>query len=118
MNICCPSISTVAGWAAVNAADAALRGEIGLGQLEPFIMSSMNKFFDKYGPQIAQQFSAVAEPAAKKAAEIIGPVVEEKLKQEGPKLALLTGAVIGAAILFAGWFARREARLAKGRRAA
>jgi len=47
-------------------------------------------------PILSEQLLAVVAPAAEKAAEIVGPVVEQKLQQEGPKLAIITGLVLAA----------------------
>lgn len=111
-------VSAVAGVAATEAAEKAMLGEIGLGQIDKYILDAMGKFFDKYGPQIAGQFSALAEPAAKKASEIIGPVVEQKLRDYGPTFALITGGVLAGAYILGNILARREVRRAKGRRSA
>lgn len=101
-------IGELAAVAAVEAAEKVMVGELGLGQIERYVKDAMDKFFEKYGPSMAQQFAAVAEPAAKKASEIIGPVVEQKLKDYGPTFAVTMGAVLGAAILFGGWFFGRK----------
>lgn len=106
-------VSELAGIAAADAAERAMLGEIGLGQIDKYIMDAMEKFFDKYGPQIASQFSAVAEPAAKKAAEIIGPVVEEKLRNYGPTFAVITGGVLAGAYILGNILSRREVRQAR-----
>jgi len=100
-------IGQVAGAASVEAAEMVLSGQAQLGQIEDLIAKGMNKFFQSYGPQIAQQFSAVAEPAARKSAEIIGPVVEQKLKEYGPTFAIIMGAVLGAFFLTGIFSARR-----------
>lgn len=48
-------------------------------------------------PTLSAELMKVAEPAAKKAADVVGPVIEEKLRDYGPTLALITG--IAAAVL-------------------
>ena len=106
-------IGQVAGAASVEAAEMVLSGQAQLGQIENIIAGTMSKFFDKFGPQIAQQFSALAEPAAKKSAEIIGPVVEEKLKDYGPTFAMIMGAVLGVFYL-TGIFTARKVKQARG----
>jgi hypothetical protein len=102
-------VGQAAGAASVEAAEMVLSGRAHLGQIEDLIAKSMNKFFDKYGPQIATQFSAIAEPAAKKSAEIIGPVVEQKLKDYGPTFAMIMGAVLGV-FFVAGVFTSKRVR--------
>ena len=77
------------------------------GPLEDLLSRSMNRFFDRYGPSIAENFSKIAEPAAEKASKIIGPIVEEKLKAQMPTFALITGVIIAGAIWVGGWQARR-----------
>lgn len=47
-------------------------------------------------PQLQAQLLAIAEPAAQKAAQVVGPVIEEKLAQEAPLFALITGVFAGA----------------------
>jgi hypothetical protein len=100
-------IGQVAGAASCEAADMVLSGQAQLGQIENIIAGTMSKFFDKFGPQIASQFAAVAEPAARKSAELIGPVVEQKLKEYGPTFAMIMGGVLGAFFL-AGIFGARR----------
>lgn len=88
------------------------------GPLEDMLSRSMDKFFKRYGPAIAENFSRIAEPAAQKAGKILGPIIEEKLKAYTPTFALITGAVIAGALLLGGWQARRVIRRRPGRRAA
>jgi hypothetical protein len=105
-------VGRVAGAASVEAAEMVLSGHAQLGQIEDLIAKSMSKFFTAYGPQIAAQFSAVAEPAARKSAEIIGPVVEQKLKDYGPTFAMIMGAVLGV-FFVAGVFTSKKVKQAK-----
>ncbi len=86
------------------------------GPLEDMLARSMDKFFKRYGPTIAENFSKIAEPAAQKAGQILGPIIEEKLKAYTPTFALITGAVIAGALLLGGWQARRVMRPARRRR--
>lgn len=100
--------------AANEAVDVVAANPSMLGSIDDLIASSMSRFFESYGPQMAAQFAKIAGPAAEKASEIIGPVIEEKLKAYTPTFALITGGVVAAAILFGGWFARREVRKSRG----
>jgi hypothetical protein len=88
------------------------------GGLDDLLAASMDKFFKRYGPSIAENFSKIAEPAAAKAGQILGPVIEEKLRAYTPTFALITGAVVAGAILIGGWQARRELRGRSRRRRA
>lgn len=105
------AVSEIAGLAATEAVNKVHLGELrSLGAVEDFIQLAMSNWLTKFGPQLGQQMMAIAEPAAQKAAEVIGPVVEEKLRAYGPKLALLTGVIVGAAIIFGVGISKREFR--------
>ncbi len=113
----------VVALAAANAVDEIIdgvaSGELAhpgtLGGLEDIIAASMDRFFKRYGPTIAENFSRIAEPAAQKAGQILGPVIEEKLKEYTPTFALITGAVIAGALLIGGWQTRQAMRPARRR---
>jgi hypothetical protein len=63
-------------------------------------------------PALGAQLVKVVEPAARKAADVVGPAVEEKLRAHGPRLAIIAGVVaailglLGMAAL--GWFVARR----------
>ena len=78
-------------------ADQARMGDARLGdQWTDAIQKAVTSAIQPMIPILSEQLLAVVAPAAEKAAEIVGPVVEQKLQQEGPKLAIITGLVLAA----------------------
>lgn len=61
------------------------------------LTAAVEKVIAPYLPAIGQQLVKVVEPAAQKAADVVGPAVESKIRQYGPTLAIITGVV--AAVL-------------------
>lgn len=78
------------------------QAEHGMGQLSQDAITNavavaVQRALEPMMPALKAQLLAIAEPAAKKAAEVVGPVIEEKLRDYGPTLAAITGVV--AAVL-------------------
>ncbi len=92
---------------AVWCADCCVQGTMGLGQVEDVIKSTISTLGAKYGPQIAQELQALAEPAAKKALEVIKPAVEQALREQVPVFSGIVGTLLGAAVLAGVWISRK-----------
>jgi hypothetical protein len=98
------------GTAAAWAADEAVR-RVGMGALpavgvEAFIQDAIKSWLDKYGPELGAQLTSIAEPAAKKAAEVVRPQVEAALKAYIPQFAAISGGLMGMAVLLGVWIAK------------
>lgn len=68
----------------------------GLGQAPPpqdAISAAVARVLAPMMPALQQQLVAAAEPAARKAADVVGPVVEQKLKEYGPTFGIIAGLV-------------------------
>lgn len=72
-------------------------GTLSQGALDSAITIAVQNALTPLMPVLKQQLLEIAEPAAKKASEVVGPVIEEKLRDYGPTLAAITGVV--AAVL-------------------
>lgn len=72
-------------------------GQLSQGALDSAITIAVQNALAPLMPVLKQQLLEIAEPAAKKASEVVGPVIEEKLRDYGPTLAAITGIV--AAVL-------------------
>jgi len=72
-------------------------GTLSQGALDSAITIAVQNALTPLMPVLKQQLLEIAEPAAKKASEVVGPVIEEKLREYGPTLAAITGVV--AAVL-------------------
>jgi len=100
-------VSDLASMAAVDAVRRVNLGELTtMGDVTDYIGSAVTVFLNQYGPQVAQKLAEIAEPAARKAADIIGPVVEEKLRAAVPLFAGISGGLIGLSILAGIWISR------------
>ena len=76
----------------------------GLGQeTQNVISAAAMRYIEPLLPALGEKIKAMSEPVAKKA----GEVVEEKLIQYGPYLAIFTGLVAGVLVVAGIWFARR-----------
>lgn len=77
----------------------------GLGQdeLNLLVSRAIERAIKPMIPTLQKHLMEAAEPAAKKAADVIGPVVERKLKEQVPKFAAITG-VVTAALTILGMF--------------
>lgn len=78
------------------------RGMHGLARLGQDAMTNaiaiaVQRALEPLMPVLGEKLMAIAEPAARKAAEVVGPVIDAKLREHGPRLAVITGLV--AAIL-------------------
>jgi len=110
---CCEYISEVAACAACDAVKQVKLGELSsLADVDSYVKDAVAKFIDKQGPYIAEKMAAVIQPAAEKAVNIVKPSVMEALKEYTPTFALITGAVLGGAVLLGSWTAARSARKA------
>jgi len=94
--------------------------KVGLGEL-----SSMSEVEDFMGAAVGEfvktrpELSGMADftdDLMKKAADTIGPVIEQKLKDYGPTFAVTLGSALGIAYILGNILTRRELR--RGRRAA
>lgn len=102
-------VSLLAGEAAAGAIRQVDAGEVTtLGAVEDVIQSAMTGWLNKHGPELANRLMVLAEPAAKKAAEVVGPVVEAKLKAYTPIFAAIVGGMFGLSLLLG-------ARIGRGR---
>jgi hypothetical protein len=107
-------ISVLASEVAADAVRKVRLGELSsMGEITQYIASGLQAFLTMYGPQIGAQLIKIVEPAAKKAADIIGPVVEQKLKEHVPMFAAITGGLIGAAILGGVFISRATYRVVR-----
>ena len=61
---------------------------------------------EKLAPQLGAKLLEIAEPAAQRAVAVIKPAMEEKLKEYIPMFALITGALLGGAILLGTFISR------------
>lgn len=68
-------------------------GSLSQGALDSAITIAVQNALAPLMPVLKQQLLEIAEPAAKKASEVVGPVIEEKLRAYGPTLAAITGIV-------------------------
>lgn len=68
-------------------------GTLSQGALDSAITIAVQNALTPLMPVLKQQLLEIAEPAAKKASEVVGPVIEEKLRDYGPTLAAITGIV-------------------------
>ncbi len=66
------------------------------------------KQLEKIAPQLGAKLLEIAEPAARKAAESIEPVLEQKLQKYIPIFALISGAILGGAVLLGVFVSRRR----------
>ena len=91
------------------------RGLAGLGQDDNVIAAAVQSTLTPMLPALTAQLQKAVEPIAQKAADVVGPAIEEKIKQYGPILAIATGvvagiiALVGAAIM-GGVIARKVSR--------
>lgn len=111
-------VSRAVHWGVAEGADSWLRaraaGMSHLGQdaLSTAVQFAVERALKPMMPMLGQRLMEVAEPAAKRAAEVVGPVVEDKLKEYGPRLAIIAGVVaailglLGMAAL--GWYVARK----------
>lgn len=72
-------------------------GTLSQGALDSAITVAVQNALMPLMPTLKAQLLEIAAPAAKKASEVVGPVIEEKLRDYGPTLAAITGIV--AAVL-------------------
>jgi hypothetical protein len=72
-------------------------GALGQDALTNAVALAVQKALTPLMPVLGEKLMAVAEPAARKAAEVVGPVLDERLRTYGPKFAIISGLV--AAIL-------------------
>jgi hypothetical protein len=101
-------LGEVAACAATDAANKMVMGEIpNFGAAQDYVASVMKGFFTQYGPEISQQLSALAEPAAKKAVETVKPAVMEALKEYTPIAASVFGGIVALSIILGVWIARK-----------
>ena len=100
-------VSGIAGRAAAHAIRAARMGELSdIGQLDTLINEEVTKYLSKFGPDISAKLLALAEPAAKKAAEVVRPQVEEALAKYMPQFASIAGGLMGLAVLLGIWISK------------
>ncbi|MGH8896763.1 MAG: hypothetical protein ACRDZ4_07000 [Egibacteraceae bacterium] len=90
----------VQDWAARN--DAGM-GDLSQDALTGAITIAVQNALAPLMPTLGQELMRVAEPAARKAADVVGPVIEEKLRAWGPTLAAITG-VVAAVLSLVGMF--------------
>lgn len=69
-------------------------GVSGLGQ-DAAVTAAVQRALAPILPALGTELVKAVEPAAKRAAELVGPAVEEKIKEYGPRLAIVTGIVAG-----------------------
>lgn len=72
-------------------------GALGQDAISSVVSVAVEKALKPLMPTLGAELMKVVEPAAKKAADTVGPVIDEKLRKYGPWLAVITGTV--AAIL-------------------
>lgn len=84
-----------------------------LGAVEDFVGQALQSTISSYGPAIAQQLSAVLEPAAKKAIDVIKPSIDQALKDYTPVFASIVGVMIGMSVIAGVWIAKREMKRAR-----
>jgi hypothetical protein len=100
-------VSEFAGAAAADAVAAARRGDLsGVGQIEDLIQQQLNNYLDKFGPALSTRLVAIAEPAAKKAADLVRPEVESALAKYTPQFAAIAGGMMGLAVLLGVWISK------------
>jgi hypothetical protein len=71
----------------------------GGGLPEQLIQQQVMKIIEPMLPVLGEKLLEIAEPAAQKAAEVVGPVVKEQLDAQIPKLAVITGIVAGLLVV-------------------
>jgi hypothetical protein len=72
-----------------------MTGMSGLGA--DAVSAAVERVLQPLMPTLGAELVKVVEPAARKAADVVGPAVEENIKKYGPTLAIITGLV--AAVL-------------------
>lgn len=100
-------VSECAGAAATDAVSAARRGDLaGVGGIEDLIQQQLNSYLDKFGPALSAKLVSIAEPAAKKAADLVRPEVEASLARYTPQFAAIAGGMMGLAVLLGVWISK------------
>ena len=98
--------------ASTVAADALNRVRLGelrsLDGVEDYIAEGVKAFFVSYGPTIASQLAAYAEPAAQKAVEVVKPALQQVLNEYTPTFAAVAGGMIALSVLLGVWIAKRK----------
>lgn len=72
-------------------------GALGQDAVSSVVGSAVEKALRPLVPTLGAELMKVVEPAAKKAADTVGPVIDEKLRKYGPWIGVIAGTV--AAIL-------------------
>jgi hypothetical protein len=101
-----PEATAVAANNAVR--EVRLGGLSDIGQVEQYISNALDKFFEKFGPGLADKLAVYIEPATKKAVEVIKPSVDQALKDYTPTFAAITGGMLALSVLLGVWISKRS----------
>lgn len=86
----------------------ARHGMAGLGQATEDVLSRRaTELLAPLIPQLQKTLVDIAEPAAKKAADVVGPVIRQELSAKMPAFAAITGLVLAAAVVAGIWLGRK-----------
>lgn len=73
----------------------AAQGLSGLGADDSIIAAAVQNVLGPMMPALGEELMRAVEPATQRAADMLGPILEEKIKDYGPILAITVGVVAG-----------------------